>query len=252
MSLLLLSARLLLSAVFLVAGLAKLADLSGSRQAMRGFGVPDKLADVFGLLLPLAEIAVAVTLVVPLTAWWGAVAALALLLIFVAGIGYNLAQGRTPDCHCFGQLHSSPAGWSTLIRNLVLAGIAGLVVGFGRVTSGPSLLDLLAGLTVTQRLELLGGVLLLLVLIAEGGLLMQMMTQQGRLLLRIEALETRLGQAPPQPGAPAAGLAVGSPAPAFNLPGVHGETMTLEALRSLGKPLAHQSRNGRSQSRENH
>src|SRR4029077_404959 len=36
---------------------------------------------------------------------------------------------------------------------------------------------------------------------------------------------------------PAAGLAVGSPAPAFNLPGVHGETMTLEALRSLGKPL---------------
>src|SRR6266576_1162932 len=199
MTLLLLFARLLLSLVFLVAGLAKLADLAGSRQAMRGFGVPDKLADFLGLLLPLAEIAVAVTLVVPLTAWWGAVAALALLLMFVAGIGYNLAQGRTPDCHCFGQLHSSPAGWSTLIRNLVLAGVAGVVVGFGRDTSGPGLLDLLAGLTVTQRLELLGGVLLLLVLIAEGGLLLQMMTQQGRLLLRIEALETRLVQAPPQP-----------------------------------------------------
>ena len=81
------------------------------------------------------------------------------------------------------------------------------------------------------------GALLLVLLIGEGWLLMQMMTQQGRLLLRIEALETRLGQAPPQPGAPAAGLAVGSPAPAFNLHGVHGEMMTLEALRSLGKPL---------------
>ena len=233
MTLLLLFARLLLCAVFLVAGLAKLADLPGSRQAMRDFGVPNKLADFFGLLLPLTEIAVAVALVLPLTAWWGAVGALALLLIFVAGIGYNLAQGRTPDCHCFGQLHSAPAGWSTLIRNLVLAGLAGLVVGFGRTTAGPGVLDLLDSLTITQRLELLGGVLLLLVLIVEGRLLVQMMTQQGRLLLRIEALENRLGGAT----ARAPGLAVGSPAPAFNLRGLHGETMTLEALRSLGKPL---------------
>ena len=131
MSLLLLFARVLLCAVFLVAGLAKLADLAGSRQAMRDFGVTSKLADVFGVFLPLAELAVAVALIFPLIVWWGAIGALVLLLIFVAGIGYNLAQGRTPDCHCFGQLHSAPAGWSTLIRNLVLALIAGLVVGFG-------------------------------------------------------------------------------------------------------------------------
>src|SRR5438477_12270300 len=161
MSVLLLFARVLLCAVFLVAGLAKLTDLAGLRQAMRDFGVRSKLADVFGVFLPLAELAVAVALIFPLTVSWGAVGALALLLIFVAGIGYNLAQGRTPDCHCFGQLHSAPAGWSTLIRNLVLAGIAGVVVGFGRDTSGLGLLDLLAGLTVTARLVLLGGALLL-------------------------------------------------------------------------------------------
>jgi len=194
MTLLLLFARLLLCAVFLVAGLAKLADLPGSRQAMRDFGVPNKLADFFGLLLPLAEIAVSVALVVPLTAWWGAVGALALLLIFVAGIGYNLAHGRTPDCHCFGQLHSAPAGWSTLIRNLALAAIAGLVVGFGRDSAGPSAMELLGRLTVTQRVELLVGALLLVVLVGEGGLLLQMMTQQGRLLLRIEALGEEWGQ----------------------------------------------------------
>jgi uncharacterized membrane protein YphA (DoxX/SURF4 family) len=64
MTLLLLLARLLLSIVFLVAGLAKLADLAGSRQAMRDFGVPNKLADVFGLLLPLDEIAAAVAVLV--------------------------------------------------------------------------------------------------------------------------------------------------------------------------------------------
>jgi peroxiredoxin/uncharacterized membrane protein YphA (DoxX/SURF4 family) len=237
MSLLLLFARLLLCAVFLVAGLAKLADLAGSRQAMRDFGVPDKLADFFGLFLPLAELALAVSLVVPLTGWWGAVGALALLLIFVAGIGYNLAHGRTPDCHCFGQLHSAPAGWSTLIRNLVLATIACLVVAFGRSSPGPGLLELVGQMTVSQRLELLAGALLLVVLIGEGWLLVQTMTQQGRLLLRIEALENRLGGAPSQPAVRSMGLAVGTPAPAFNLPGLHGETMTAEALRSLGKPL---------------
>src|SRR5438552_1744672 len=234
MTLLLMLARLVLAAVFLVAGLPKLADLTGSRQAMRGFGVPGKLADAFGLLLPLAELAIAVALIVPLTAWWGAVAATALLLIFVAGIGYNLAQGRTPDCHCFGQLHSAPAGWSTLIRNLVLAGVAGLVVGFGRNTSGPGVMEWLGTLTITQGFELLGGALVLVLLIGEGWVLMQMMTQQGRLLLRIEALEKRLGVVP-QPATPAAGLAVGTPAPTFELPNLDGETKTLQTLRSLGK-----------------
>ena len=236
MTLLLMLARLVLAAVFLVAGLAKLADLTGSRQAMRGFGVPGRVADAFGVLLPLAELAIAIALIVPLTAWWGAVSALALLLIFVAGIGYNLAQGRTPDCHCFGQLHSAPAGWSTLARNLVLAGVAALVVGFGRSVPNPSFAESLTSLTMTQGFGLLAGALMLVLLIGEGWLLLQMMTQQGRLLLRIEGLEKRLG-VPAQPAAPAAGLVVGTPAPSFELPNLDGKTTTLAFLKSFGKPL---------------
>src|SRR5215472_6392294 len=117
MSIVLLIARVVLFVVFLVAGIAKLADLAGSRAALRDFGVPARLAEAFGLLLPLAELAVAVALLLPATAWWGALGALALLLLFVGGIGSNLARGRRPDCHCFGQLHSAPAGWPTLLRN---------------------------------------------------------------------------------------------------------------------------------------
>jgi peroxiredoxin/uncharacterized membrane protein YphA (DoxX/SURF4 family) len=233
MSLLLLLLRLFLAGTFAVAGAAKLADLAGSRQAMRGFGVPAKLGDIFGVLLPLVELATAIALVVPQTAWWGAAAAFSLLLIFVAGIGYNLAQGRTPDCHCFGQLHSAPAGWSTLIRNLVLAGLAGLVVGFGKSVAGPGLLDLWTSLTISERVGILGGVVVVVALIAEGWLLMQMMTQRGRLLLRVEALEKRLGMV----AQPAPGLALGTPAPVFELPDLEGKTTTLEKLRSLGKPL---------------
>src|SRR5713226_2622846 len=160
MDIVLLLARLLLAVVFVVAGLAKLVDRAGSRQALIDFGVPARLVTPLAVLLPLAELAVAVALIPTASAWWGALGALALLVLFITAIGYNLAQGRTPDCHCFGQLHSAPAGWSTLVRNLVLAGIAGLVVSFGTNAAGPGLLDLLAGLTVTQRLELLGGALL--------------------------------------------------------------------------------------------
>jgi len=236
MSLLLFFARLLLCAVFLVAGVAKLADLAGSRQAMRDFGVPDKLADFFGVLLPLAELALAVCLLVPLMSWFGAMGALALLLIFVAGIGYNLAQGRTPDCHCFGQLHSAPAGWSTLIRNLILAAIAGLVVSFGRTTTGPGVAELFARMTLAQMFELFAGALLFVALAGEGWLLLQIMTQQGRLLLRIEALETRLGVAAPAQ-ARVMGLAVGTPAPGFELPDLNGNTTKLESLRDRSKLL---------------
>ena len=96
MGLLLLVAQLLLAAVFLVAGVAKLADLAGSRQALRDFGVPAALATPLGTLLPLAELAVAVALLPAASAGWGALSALVLLLLFSAGIGANLARGRTP------------------------------------------------------------------------------------------------------------------------------------------------------------
>src|SRR5215212_7524077 len=64
-------ARLLVAAVFILAGVAKLADRQGSRQAIIDFGVPSSLAAPLGLLLPLAELAVAATLLPASTAWWG-------------------------------------------------------------------------------------------------------------------------------------------------------------------------------------
>jgi peroxiredoxin/uncharacterized membrane protein YphA (DoxX/SURF4 family) len=246
MALTLLIARLLLCVVFLVAGLAKLADLTGSQQAMRDFGVPSKLARPFGVLLPLAELTCAVALLPLDSAWWAALGTLALLLLFVAGIGYNLARGEHPDCHCFGQLHSAPAGWPTLIRNLGLSAIAGLVVVFGRGAPGLGLFNWLMALPIIQRIEVVGGLVVVALLIGAGWLLFQLMAQQGRLLLRIEALEEELAAtgkaqepAATERPAPAAvrGLPVGTPAPAFTLPTIAGETIALAALRALGKPM---------------
>jgi peroxiredoxin len=240
MSLALLVARLVLTAVFVVAGLTKLADVAGSQRALRDFGLPTALARAGGVLLPLAELAVALALLFPVSAWWGALGALVLLLLFVAGIGYNLARGRQPHCYCFGQLHSAPAGRPILIRNLVLAALAGVVVAFGKRTPVLGVFDWVGALTVGQGIEVFIGVVVCALLIGEGWVLVNGLSQQGRLLLRLEALEARLaeaGLAPPQVAGGTGGLAVGSPAPTFTLATLGGETLTLHALRALGKPV---------------
>src|ERR1700761_4655809 len=118
MTVTLILARLVLACVFGVAALAKATDRSGSSNALRDFGVPAWLAPTLGWWLPLAEGAVSVALVPVPTAWWGGVGALSLLGVFLAGIAYNIARGRAPDCHCFGQLRSEPVGWGTFIRNV--------------------------------------------------------------------------------------------------------------------------------------
>jgi peroxiredoxin len=76
--------------------------------------------------------------------------------------------------------------------------------------------------------------------------LIHLLQQNGRLLVRLEAVEATLAEggsvlATSQNGTPvrqeAEGLPVGSEAPEFSLSGLYGETFTLEALRAPGKPL---------------
>jgi thiol-disulfide isomerase/thioredoxin/uncharacterized membrane protein YphA (DoxX/SURF4 family) len=237
----LLIARLVLAGVFALAGVGKLADLEGSRKAVSDFGVPSAVAAPLGLLLPLAELAVAVALLPASTAWWGALGALVLLLVFVVGITYNLARGRTPDCHCFGQIHSAPAGWNTLARNGILAVVAGFVLwaGYYGGDAGPGALSWLGALSAAQVLGLLGGLVILSLLAGQWWFLVHLLRQNGRLLVRLEAVEGG-SVAPSQNGTSgreAEGLPVGSEAPQFSLSGLYGETLTLDALRSSGKPL---------------
>jgi peroxiredoxin len=242
MNVVLLLARLLLAVVFVVAGLAKLADRAGSRQALLDFGVPARLVAPLAVLLPLAELAVAVALIPTASAWWGALGALTLLLLFIAAIGYSLARGRTPDCHCFGQIHSAPVGWSTLVRNLILAAIAGFVVGPGRTNAGASAIGWLGTLPLAQRIEVVAWALVVALLVVETWVVIQVLRQQGHLLLRLDELETRLAASGTEvmaevPLPAVTGLPIGTAAPAFSLPGLDGETITLDFLRASSKPV---------------
>src|SRR4051794_1239411 len=95
----LLFGRLLLAAVFVVSGLAKLGDRGGPGKGVGGVGLPAALAGPVAAILPLVELAVAILLLPVPTAAYGALGAPLLLGIFIIMVGWNLARGRRPDCH---------------------------------------------------------------------------------------------------------------------------------------------------------
>ncbi|HEX8194946.1 MAG TPA: MauE/DoxX family redox-associated membrane protein, partial [Pyrinomonadaceae bacterium] len=240
MEIVLLVARLILAAVFAVAGIAKLFDRAGSEKAIVDFGVPESVAKPFSILLPLAEIATAILLLPLATAWFGAISALALLLVFVSGIAYNFARGNTPDCHCFGQIHSEPVGWSTLIRNSILAAIAGFLVFAGRETAGASAFAWLDDLNTAEKMNLIFGVLTIGLLAFVAFKLKNIQTQQIVLQRHIELIQlgegtgaiVERGDATP----PADGLPVGALLPAFSLPGANGKQFLSKDLLKADKP----------------
>lgn len=241
MDVFLLVSRLVLACIFLAAALSKLADSTGSRRALIDFGIPPIVVPPLAILLPLTELAISLLLIPVTTAWWGAVGGFALLLLFVAGISFNLAQGRTPDCHCFGQLHSAPVGWATLVRNVLLAAIAGLIIWQGKEHPGYSIIGLLGSLQPDQLIGIIFGVFVILLVAIEGWFVFHLLRQNGRLLHRVEALEANrvaTAEAAPQSASKSTpGRSIGTLAPAFTLEDLHGEMLSLDALRAMGKPV---------------
>ncbi len=233
MEIALLFCRLLIGAVFATAGVAKLADPEGSREALKNFGLPKVMAGIGAPLLPLLELAIAIALLPLSWAVWGAWGALALLLIFIAAMGLSLARGQAPDCHCFGQLHSEPVSAKTIVRNILLAACAGAVVWLGPGVSAFAWTAQLSTAEVAIFVVVLG---MLALMSLQSGVMFQMMRQNGRMLTRLDELEStgkpREAPAPPPP----AGLAVGAGAPLFSLATVNGAQAGLADLMESAKP----------------
>lgn len=239
--------RLLLAGVFGVAGVAKLADLSGSRRAVVDFGVPERFAGVAGTGLPLVELAVAVALIVSVAARFGALGALVLLAVFVVAIAVAMVRGNEADCHCFGQLHSAPVGWRTLLRNLALAAVAAFVAVEGWNSAGVSATAWIGRLNAGWAAAAGLGVVLVGVVGFVVWFSLQLLAQNGRVFARLEAIEAALsggGDALPVgravelgTGLNGSGLAVGSPAPDFELPALAGGSRSLGSLLTAGRQL---------------
>jgi peroxiredoxin len=162
-----------------------------------------------------------------------------ILLAFTGVLAINLVRGKRPSCSCFGQIASKPIGWGTVVRNLLILSPALLLVFIGRNGSGVSVTTVVPE---GADLELIAWGLLSVLSLALASigiwLGIQLTTQNGRLLTRIELLEaggTPFNPRLPSTSQPTAGLPVGVVAPSFTLPGVRGEVLTLDALRAAGK-----------------
>jgi thiol-disulfide isomerase/thioredoxin/uncharacterized membrane protein YphA (DoxX/SURF4 family) len=216
--------QLLLAGVFGLAGTAKLFDLQGSRRAIADFGVPRRAASLAGSLLPFVELATAVALLLHPSVRWGASVALLLLVAFGLGIANAMLRGRAPDCHCFGRVHSAPAGPGTLARNIGLAGLAGIVVWHG---PGPAI-DEWVGARSAAELVAIVAVLAVLALAAHTARRLS----EKRKPVRAPEFSPPTASDPRRRALP-----VGTVAPNFTLQDLWGETHTLESLRARGRPV---------------
>jgi len=98
-----LAARLVVGAVWIVAGALKLPDPAASVRAVRAYDLlPESIVPTLGHLLPVLEVVVGLCLVLgALTRLVGVVSAL-MFVAFIIGIASVWARGIQIECGCFG------------------------------------------------------------------------------------------------------------------------------------------------------
>ncbi len=128
-----LAARLVLGAVWVYAGWAKIADPDAARRAVRAYELfPEALVKPIAWGLPFVELALAVLLIVGFATRPAAVASAVLLAGFIGMIAWAWARGLSIDCGCFGGGGYDPGAdgaryASEIGRDLLLLGLAVLV-----------------------------------------------------------------------------------------------------------------------------
>jgi len=121
-----LAARIVLAVVLASSAIAKLRSLDAVR-AQVGTLVSERAAPLLALLVPAAELLVAVGLVV----WWTPVPGIvAVVLLALFTVVLVRAEARRVPCLCFGASKlDTPVGPAGVIRNGILGALGVLAVG---------------------------------------------------------------------------------------------------------------------------
>jgi uncharacterized membrane protein YphA (DoxX/SURF4 family) len=114
--------RVGLAGLFLWTGVEKLGDPQAFAAAIANYRVlPDALAALAAVALPVLEVVVALGLVVPSYARGGAVLSALLLFLFAGAMAQSKLRGIDLDCGCFGATQSSQVSWGKVAMNVALA-----------------------------------------------------------------------------------------------------------------------------------
>lgn len=134
--------RVLLGAIFVLAGYLKIEDPQAFAFAIKGFKIlPDHLIVSAAFVLPCIEILAGVLLIVGLWARSAAIVIFLMLLAFTAGQFSVIQRGLDVKCTCFGNLEwpcSGAIGTCHLVRNSVLMLMAIVAATLG---PGPLAID---------------------------------------------------------------------------------------------------------------
>ena len=114
--------RVILGSVFLISGIGKLLDHAKFINVVINYQIiSPSLSRLYGLLLPYAELIVAVMIIFGIYVDEGAFVALLMLISFIIAISVNLARGRKNlDCGCFGNFIERKLGIHTLLDDFAL------------------------------------------------------------------------------------------------------------------------------------
>jgi len=230
MDLFILILRLIFAGVFATAAVAKASDIEGSRQSLKGYGIPESTTLVFSVWLIAVELILSLGFVFVSTAWGAAVASVILLAVFTGVVTYQLLRGNRQNCHCFGQLMSEPTGSGAIVRNFILlAGVVFLAYrgadGQGAAYSDLSRIDV----AIILEVAIFAAVLLCFVTLRRMILDSQagFSDDHGHVHTEVER----------DAGALTDTLPIGAEAPRFTLRSTDGSEVSLQGLIDEGYPI---------------
>ena len=151
METLVLAARLALILALSGSAFFKLRALRSLPAQMEAFGIPGALAAAAAILVPTAELAIAVSLGTFRDSPVPAFAAIGLLSLFTGAVVANLARDEPPPCPCFGTATADrPVSARTIVSNGWLLALAVIATGTAETTGDTRvLLAYIVGLAMT-------------------------------------------------------------------------------------------------------
>lgn len=117
--------RLVVGAVFLVAGVSKALDMPAFAAEISAYQItPEPLVQPLAIALPLLELLIGVYLLIGLMQRWSAMVAAMFLIGFIGAMALALARGLTLDCGCFGNalgvgILRETVGPSSILRDVL-------------------------------------------------------------------------------------------------------------------------------------
>lgn len=127
--------------VLLVAGIAKIVDVSEFEAALRTWErLPGWSMRPLSLLIPAAEILIGASWLLSVRRSLAELGALSLLFAFTGAYILHLASGLEPDCNCFGKIMrfrmQQTTATEAIIRNVILIGVMGVAAIVDHRTRG--------------------------------------------------------------------------------------------------------------------